>query len=160
MFKNKKGSMEMSINSIVILVMAMALLGLGLTFIRGMMGGATSKLGGSIEAADLSEPPTSEKPITMDRSVKIKSGSNVKLKIGYYNTGNQKVTGAVPTVKSCTDLAAGDLTITALSQDVNPGSAVGFEVIMKVKTGVAQGTYGCSLKIGDEEKQFFLEVSS
>jgi hypothetical protein len=37
LMRSKKGGMELSINTIVILILAITMLGLGLTFIRGMM---------------------------------------------------------------------------------------------------------------------------
>ncbi|MBN2881343.1 hypothetical protein JXM83_04800 [Candidatus Woesearchaeota archaeon] len=169
---NKKASLNMSINAIVMLVMAMALLGLGLTFIRGMMGGATGKLGGAIDAADLSEPPTAEKPVTMDRTIKIKRGKTVNTKIGFYNTGDA-VTDAVPEFDSTAGDACkgsgsgGSFTpgIVALPQDVGSGQSAAYEVIIDLSQANPQpgpGTYACKLAIAntEEEKQFFLEVTS
>ena len=39
--RNKKGALELSINAIVIVILAMTLLGLGLGFVRGMFGKIT-----------------------------------------------------------------------------------------------------------------------
>ncbi|MDD5086616.1 MAG: hypothetical protein PHV16_02595 [Candidatus Nanoarchaeia archaeon] len=41
---NKRGGLEISINAIVILILAVTVLGLGLTFIRNIMGGAMEQL--------------------------------------------------------------------------------------------------------------------
>ena len=41
---SKKGSLSLSINAIVVLILAITMLGLGLAFIRGLFGGAVGKL--------------------------------------------------------------------------------------------------------------------
>lgn len=161
---SKKASLNMSINAIVMLVMAMALLGLGLTFIRGMMGGATGKLGGAIDAADLSEPPSAEKPITMDRTVKIKRGKSATIKIGFYNT-EEAVSGAKPGDFSCQKGSESLVVpVTALGQDVGSGESAAYEVIVnlgELEEGQGEpGTYACSTQISDETKQFFLEITA
>jgi hypothetical protein len=145
----KKGSMEMSINSIVILVMAMALLGIGLVFIRGMMGGATSKLGKSIDAADLSEQPTSEKPLTIDKTVSVKKGDNEMLKVGFYNTQNVPV-NVKPCVTKCINSTgssafSGSIKIQAISQNTPTGKAIGYEGMMNAN--VNQDTYTCQIEM-------------
>jgi len=172
---NKKGSLGMSINAIVMLVMAMALLGLGLTFIRGMMGGATGKLGGAIDAADLSEPPTPQNPVTMDRTVKVKQGKSTTLKIGFYNADSEEANDVYPYFPSgaCKASSAEEFepNLVALPQTVPTGESVAYEVILDMNgvnlgsTSVPPGTYACSLDIGDETtpvetKQFFLEITS
>lgn len=166
MFKNKKGSMEMSINSIVILVMAMALLGLGLVFIRGMMGGATAKLGKSIDTADLSEQPTSEKTVTIDPTVLLKKNVNSRVKIGFYNKANSDYM-VKPSIYSCINSdgvsKTTQFTVQAISQVAEVGKAIGFEAMFK--TTADQGTYACQVQIVNGttslgSQQFFIEVSS
>ena len=43
---SKRGSLQLSINAIVILILAITMLGLGLSFIKGIFGGTVSKLKG------------------------------------------------------------------------------------------------------------------
>jgi len=153
--------------------MAMALLGLGLTFIRGMMGGATGKLGGAIDAADLSEPPSFEKPIVIDKNIKLKGNSNVKIKIGFYNTGDTAVP-AEPILETCYKsddsttnyggTSSPKLTLMSISQNAESGKPIAFESILKseptASTGFKAGTYVCNLKIADKNTQFFIELSN
>jgi len=44
--KSRKGSLQLSINAIVILILAITMLGLGLSFIKGIFGGTVEKLKG------------------------------------------------------------------------------------------------------------------
>lgn len=44
--KKKRGSLQLSINAIVILILAITMLGLGLSFIKGIFGGTVEKLKG------------------------------------------------------------------------------------------------------------------
>lgn len=44
--ENKKGALQLSINAIVILILAITMLGLGLAFIKGLFGGTVEKLKG------------------------------------------------------------------------------------------------------------------
>ena len=49
MHKMRKGSLDLSINSIVVLILAVTLLSLGLTFINRSFGGATEQLEKSLQ---------------------------------------------------------------------------------------------------------------
>ena len=65
----KKADLSLSINAIVILILAITVMGLGLTFIRGLFKGATEKLGSALEATDITNPPTAETPLTIDQKI-------------------------------------------------------------------------------------------
>ncbi|MFH1212231.1 MAG: hypothetical protein V1659_04890, partial [Candidatus Woesearchaeota archaeon] len=64
---SRKGSLSLSTEAIVILIMAVVMLGLGLTFVRG----AFSKVTGSLDEATATEPepqsPTVSDPITLSK---------------------------------------------------------------------------------------------
>ena len=82
--------MQLSINAIVILVMAMAVLGLGLGLIRGVLGSGKDKLMGSLEAMDLSEQATAEKPIANINNIKVKRNQENTLAVSFYNKQSSK----------------------------------------------------------------------
>ena len=54
----------MSMNAIVILILAITMLGLGLTFMRGLFKQATEKLTEAVTAKELVNPPTEDNPLT------------------------------------------------------------------------------------------------
>ena len=52
----KKADLSLSINAIVVLILAITMLGLGLLFIRNQFGGGSSKLATMTEQIDAGEP--------------------------------------------------------------------------------------------------------
>ena len=75
---NKKGTMQLSINMIVILIIAVVILGLALGFINGMFGKMTDQF-------DVEEPEPSaasaSTPVTMSRGSNLKAGAGEKITI-------------------------------------------------------------------------------
>ena len=97
----KKASLNLSINAIVVLILAITMLGLGLGFIRSMFKGATSKLAGAIESTSLKNPADSNTPLTIDRQISIKANTDERIEIGYYNAYTQPNTNVAVTWMSC-----------------------------------------------------------
>jgi hypothetical protein len=85
---NKKGSMELSVNSIVILVIAIVMLGLILGFVRTKF----SDVGKGINSKEPDAPSASaSEPITLSRNEILASpGDSIALKVNIFNpdTGN------------------------------------------------------------------------
>jgi len=75
---NKKGAMQLSINMIVILIIAVVILGLALGFINGMFGKMTDQF--DVEEP---EPPTASAstPVTMSRGSNLKAGAGEKITV-------------------------------------------------------------------------------
>jgi hypothetical protein len=85
----KKGSISLSINAIIIIILAVVMLGLGLTFIRGSFSKTSAQL--EQQLATENEPPTpdSSNPITFSREViKTQSKATEIIKISVYNPTN------------------------------------------------------------------------
>ncbi len=60
----KKGSLNLSMNAIVILILAITLLGLGLSFMRGLFKQMEGKVNEAVSAQELSNPPTMDNVLT------------------------------------------------------------------------------------------------
>ena len=95
MLFNKRASLEISIQAIVIVVLAMTLLGLGLGFIKGMFKNI-SKLSestfGKIEEQLQRDLTTSnEKLVFSQTKIAVERGKSVLLGWGIRNDGNQKI---------------------------------------------------------------------
>ncbi len=74
MRRKKKGALQLSINAIVILILAITMLGLGLAFIKGLFGGTVEKLKGmteQIEESERNELLSSPDKVTLPRVIKI-----------------------------------------------------------------------------------------
>lgn len=88
---NKKAGMELSINAIVILIIAMIVLALGVVFVRGLFVKAGGKLGGAITGAQVAKPASPDEPITVDPTevqFSISRGEKAKtIVLSVFNTG-------------------------------------------------------------------------
>lgn len=81
---NKKGSMELSVNAIVILVIAVVMLGLILGFIRSKF----SNISRNIDMDEMAPlPATGSEPLTVSRSLLVLSpGETTVLRLSYYES--------------------------------------------------------------------------
>lgn len=89
---NKKAGMELSINAIVILIIAMIVLALGVLFVRGLFVKAGEKLGGAVSGAQVSKPASPDEPMTLDPSAlefSVSAGDKSKTEVvSVYNMGS------------------------------------------------------------------------
>ena len=92
---NKKAALQLSINAIVIIVLAMTLLGLGLGFIRGMFSDITKTTGTVQEQVKnqiLDDLRTGDKRLSFPSNrITVSSGDKEDLAIGVKNTEDQEL---------------------------------------------------------------------
>lgn len=174
--RRKDGSLNLSIQAIVVLVMAMALLGLGLGFIRVLMGGGQMQFAKAIENAELENPADSNNPVTLDRTVEVKSGKTSKMRIGFYNAGSINDDGFIPTLNADCVIADDDdpdtnekFSLNSGTQTVTIGEARGYEAILNAPDGAPAGTtMVCTVEFKDgsdtkevvASKQFYISIVS
>ena len=88
--EHKKGSLELSINAIIIVVLAMTLLGLGLGFIRGMfkkITGTTETVQEQVKEQILEDLRTGDKKLSFPSvNVNLERGSTTTIAFGVKNT--------------------------------------------------------------------------
>jgi len=100
---SKKGSLQLSINAIVILVMAITLLSLGLGFIRSIFSGTVKDLV-NIKPDELTAPATADNPISLEEGNKItvKQGEeNQEFVFSFYNTKANTANEVKFTIEGC-----------------------------------------------------------
>ncbi len=156
---NKKGSMELSVNSIVILVIAIVMLGLILGFVKTKFADISKDL-----VKDEPEPPSasSSDPITMSRTAIITgAGKTLALKINLYNSGNTILLSAKPAI-SC---LSGTAIITPDQQynikEIKQGEQQSFQGVIKIPNNLVKGTYLCKAVISETttpSKDFTIEI--
>ena len=152
---NKKGALELSINAIVILIIAITMLGLGLGFVRGMFG----KISTQVEEQVASEPeppiPTSDNPITMSReSIVTKANEDEIIKISVFAPGAAIASGNIDaTASDCGGLTNGDS-----SPPTVPANE--YKTFTWITKGQGSGTYLCSVKAGSYSKDYTVKVTS
>lgn len=88
--RNKKGDLSISVNAIVILIIAVVALGLILMFMQGMFKKAGGKIEQAIGLGELDNPPSIENPITLTPSeISLRVGSDPQtLILNFMSTGS------------------------------------------------------------------------
>ena len=148
---NKKGSMELSVNSIVILVIAIVMLGLILGFVRSKFGDLNKQLVNNEPEAQAATP--SDRITVSRETVAVSGGEEATLKVQVYavraifNTsvdaqGNADATAYKPTI-IC---SGGELVLNpdVLMKNVDQGGVGTYTLNIKIPA-VAKGKYLCSL---------------
>jgi hypothetical protein len=173
----KKGDLSLSINAIVILILAITVMGLGLTFIRGLFKGATEKLGSALQATELQNPPSSEKPITIDQRISASPGDKKTIQIGVFNNDASatKRDGVVPVLTTCVAASAPTTTVTPGAntlnvvtppQSIDYRASAGYGAVLVVGKTLTPDTYICTVEarygtttLPGATAQFFIEVT-
>ncbi len=151
MRRTKKGSLNLSINAIVVLILAIAMLGLGLGFIRGIFEKAQEGIVTVFDLTKLSNPATSSDPVKVPTEITTRAGKPVRIELSVYNSETGTVDTVTPEIvdqdtdPTHTDckLSTGDFTpveLVATSADINPSTAVGYVALL---------TPGDTLQAGD-----------
>jgi len=138
---NKKAGMELSINAIVILIIAMIVLALGVLFVRGLFVKAGEKLGGAVSGAQVSKPASPDEPMTLDPSAlqfSVSKGDKSKTAVvSVYNTGSSTAPVGIY-LTSCSgtiDVSAGiDIKLIAPTQTIAANKAGNWNAAVLVNT--------------------------
>ena len=100
----KKASLNLSINAIVILILAITMLGLGLAFMRNIFGSATQEfeeVGGTVKKQMIDQMKESTKIVDISRpKVELKGGEKTQIFLGFKNDGSSPVDFQIREVES------------------------------------------------------------
>ncbi|MBI5393380.1 hypothetical protein HZA96_05915 [Candidatus Woesearchaeota archaeon] len=174
--KHKKGDLSLSVNAIVVFVLAFSMLGVGL-FVVNLIKEKVSK---GVETAgnldDLKTPPTSDNPLIIDEEVKVKNKKLTKLDIGFYHRNDGTIKSAKVDLTECIDTSTQEavteipVVTSSTITEIETGEAVAFKIT--ILPTLPQGTYICTMVVYDtetgkdsedgikESKQFFLNVGT
>ncbi len=164
--KNKKGSMELGINAIVILIIALALLGLAMGFVTNLFKGGEKKLGGLIERTDLPVHADAGNPLVFDSSdITVKSGKNANVVASVYNNnfGDEEVSLAISSCINSDGSEQTEISLNSPVQTIPRGNDGGYMAIIYVGD-VSAGTYICTVQAASARgesvvsKQLFVNV--
>jgi hypothetical protein len=151
---SRKGSMQLSIEAIIILVIAMVLLGLGIAFITGFFRTGTQKLMEPFDDIQFGCSPTSTDPLkTSPSQLSVKAGDQQKVRFCYYTS--QELYKAKVEFKNCvcTEAACANkkpTLVTAEVPHVNRADVGKFDTFMKAVDGSTELTpanYICTIAI-------------
>jgi hypothetical protein len=143
--RNKKGSMELSVNSIVILVIAIVIMGLILGFIRSKF----AEVGGNLVTNEPEPNPASyDEQMTLSReTISTIPGGQSVLKVNVYNPTNSTASNMSMTV-SCPDIVAvgtiRPLTVKSGYKSVTSSEQAPFIVTLSVSKNL-KGSYLCTI---------------
>jgi len=142
---NKKGSMELSVNSIVILIIAVVMMGLILGFLKTQF----NKININQEVSDPPIPTPSESITLSPSAVSVTQGGKIYLKVGVFNNGingGQDSMDLVTVAYECARDSNGNPLLTlegsSLSQTIPYGEYRIFGATVKA-TGSDTDTYPC-----------------
>jgi len=139
-----KGSINLGISTIVVLVIAMVLIAAGISFIRGFFDLGEKKLAGAFEVDDFGMKPTRTDPLVLDQGkIRLKLTGQEIVRAGFYNAGNSPLSSVQLNITGCTGGNTPD--IDTLPQAVEAGASAGFKMIVSKGAIATQGTYICTL---------------
>ena len=107
---NKKGSMKLSINAIVILIIALVVLGVGILFVRGGLSQAEATTSKALSANEITIiPATNDNPFVMDKEISVNAKENkAGAQISVFNPYDSTVYADI-TKESCMDMNGKDV---------------------------------------------------
>jgi len=167
---NKKASLSLSITAIVVIVIAFVVLGLGLTLTKTIFKGAEAKLPEAFALTQLEAEPTSENPITLQRTIDVERNEQKLMNVGFYNSNFNSADNAVFQIVNCLGENIEDKLpqVESIPQTVGPSEAAGYQIKI-IENGMPADTYICQMAVCNEvgtcegadryeTKQFFLRV--
>ncbi len=155
---NKKASMQLSINMIVILIIAVVILGLALGFIQGMFGKMAKTFEQEVAAEPDAPSGTPSNPLTMSKAganIIASPGEEIIIKWGYYCVDEVNCTITTITFnEECTAI----ITPTVLAKEIVSGTSEQiFSKFVIIKTATPS-TYLCTASVGSQDKDFTLKI--
>jgi len=173
--KNKKGDLSLSVNAIVIMVIAFVVLGLALTFTKIIFKGGTEQLERAIGVPKFEQEATSSNPITIGDKVNLGVGKESELTFQYYNKQSSSATNVVMEILDCKSSKDGTAVsgaalptlISSIATSVGPSEVFEFKTVLNANE-IQAGLYICTIAAVDsvtttdiyESKTFFLNVVS
>jgi hypothetical protein len=141
----RKGSLSLSIESIVILIIAITMLGLGLGFVKTMFGKATKNIDDLASQIPDPTPPDEQTQLTIspETQLSIKAGDAAVMKVRIYNP-----TDAAADITPAIDCSASGLgaILQANAKNVAAAKSETFNILIEVPRSAAIGSYLCLIK--------------
>ncbi|MBN2567363.1 hypothetical protein JXB02_04750 [Candidatus Woesearchaeota archaeon] len=157
--RNKDGSLQLSVNAIVVLVLGITMLGLGLAFTKGMFG----KLQGKLEVEPPNIPATADEPVVVySDTIKCSQNKDCVIPVNIYNdaTSNQTMTPQIVCATGGVVTATPASPITGIAQTVPAEAFRSFKVVVEAADMTGSGSSVCTIGAGGGlTKQIVVQVS-
>jgi hypothetical protein len=167
--RQKRGALELSINAIVVLILAITMLGLGLGFMRNMFGQTSSQfdeIAGDMKNQIIEEIKSSGERLILNKyDITMKKSETIEVYYGIRNVNGATKTAKI-TVRCSTGMASGDgtkIVPKSFSEWDVPGSDISvLKMSIKSESTVAPDTYPCNMDVEidgeDLKKDFFVTI--
>ncbi|MBU1199625.1 MAG: hypothetical protein KKF46_03140 [Nanoarchaeota archaeon] len=167
---NKKASMQLGINAIVVLIIALAILGLAMSFITNLFKSGEGELKELLNKEQLKVHADSNDPFVFDPSeIVVKAKKEIKVVVVVFNELNEKAEVSLE-LDRCIDDDGDPVTgigLVSFEQDIESGEEGGFKVKF-VAGDVDSGSYICKVNAildpttGDDlilSQQMFIDIT-
>lgn len=149
--------MQLSIEAIIVLVIAIVLLGLGIGFIRSFFTQGESGLGEYFDPIQEGCQVDAHNVI-LPKEFSMKPGSTTLHKVCVYNNRDAQIIDGVFGVRSCmgpdgTDATA-LITFGSLEQSIDRGQAKGYKIPIAVSREADLGTYICNIYVKQKGRTY------
>ena len=160
----KKGSLSLSVNAIVIFVLAFAMLGFGLFVINMLQGEIGRVVPDILDRDSWDSPPNSENPIAFKGTFNFKPDSENTMGIGFYNRDQEAddfdPNGFLTCSPQLENTADNNkyIQLDTLSQNIQGRAWAPFEVRVIVGSAVEEKTYICNIEFENDEDEVVATV--
>ena len=153
--RSRKAALDVSINSIVVIVFAITMLGLGLAFIKSKFSEISKTV--TFSAPDI--PATADSPIILPYdTLSVNRGIKADISINFYNNEDHLIAASVIPAIACNGITFTSSDIVAVGQPVEVGSKATYKITLQVPKAAATGKVPCTMSIDTTSKQFFMQV--
>lgn len=173
--RKRRGALDLSLTTIVILIFAITVLGLGLALISSLFQEARNKMYQALTNTEIKIPPTAESPFTVsnDQLTLQRGKKSTPIQIAVFNVGTEPSGYKMETLGECANSGLFTLTPSndkVIIRDINQQGIDGWQLVVRVGTSTPNGDYSCSVhvfsvdgngnpnKIYNYNRDFFIEV--
>jgi hypothetical protein len=163
---NKKGALSLSVNAIIVFVLAFAMLGVGLTVTNLLSEKVTGGIANLPTDELVIQQPSSTDPITLPQNIDLKRNGQEKLQFGFYNKNPTSALYATVGIVECKFSSDGETgsvealslpLVLSTSQDIEASEAAGYLIAIQDQ-GLTAGTYVCTLVIYDGSGEIYTDA--
>lgn len=161
---SKKAALNLSVEAIIIFVLAFAMLGVGIFVTEQLRETATVGLGKAQELVrNIEESPTADKPIVgiVSSGFELPVKKDMDFAIKYYNSGRTTATAAIPVIDECKSSSTGEtssyandgeypVNVVAAAEDISSSDEGEFPMVLQNNNLLGDEKYICKLKIIEE----------
>jgi hypothetical protein len=147
---DRSAAMQLGISTVVILVIAMVMIGAGISFIRTIFSSGEQVISKSVPSEDLTLDATASDPLDVSKTqLRAQQGTSTSVQIGVYNYKNDKVnvTTYLSECKNATDQDYTDFNIVSTEKTIETGTTGGWNILFNLPDDAsAQSPFVCKLQ--------------